>query len=88
MRTTIELPDELYLRVKHEAVERGLPIRELVRQALERLLRDPSGQIPGPDIPPPMVKSRKPGSVKLTPEQVHEILVREERATYETPSGR
>jgi hypothetical protein len=87
MRTTIEMPDGLYRRVKHAAVARGLPMRELVRQALERMLREPVAEHPTRDIEPPLIPSRKPGSIHLSPDQVHEILVREERAAYETNSG-
>ena len=83
MRTTLELPDGLYRRVKHEAVERGLPMRELVRQALEQMLRESDGQETAPAIEPPLIRSRQPGSINLTPEKVYQILVRETYAdTY------
>ena len=34
MKTTIELPDELFREVKATAARRGIALRELVRQAL------------------------------------------------------
>lgn len=40
MRTTIELPDSLYGRLKKLARERGVPVRELVEEALRRLLEE------------------------------------------------
>jgi hypothetical protein len=36
MRTTVDLPDEVFRRAKIVAVERGTTLRELVRQALSR----------------------------------------------------
>lgn len=36
MRTTVDLPDELYRSVKTAAVERGVPFKTLVREALEK----------------------------------------------------
>ena len=70
MKMTITLPDELYRRVQHAAAEIGLPVAVLVLQALKRFLQEP-----------PLIMSRAPGSIKLTPEQIHEILTREELVT-------
>ena len=36
MRTTLDLPDDLLLRAKIEAVERGATLRQLVIDALQR----------------------------------------------------
>lgn len=36
MRTTIELPDPLYRKIKSQAARAGLPMNEFVRQLLER----------------------------------------------------
>ena len=80
----MELPDGLMKRAKHAAVEQGIPLREVMRQALERFLGGPEAREVPTDRSPPVIQSRKPGSVHLTPDQVYEILVREERATYET----
>lgn len=87
MRTTIELPDGLMKRAKHAAVERGIPLREVMRQAMERFLGDPAVTEAPPAEAPPASLSRKPGSIHLTPDQVYEILIREERATYDASGG-
>ena len=34
-RTTVKLPDELDARLRHEAERRGVPVSELVREAIE-----------------------------------------------------
>ena len=39
MKTTIEIPDLLFRRAKSAAAERGIPLRELVSEALADKLR-------------------------------------------------
>jgi hypothetical protein len=42
MRTTLDLPDDLMKRVKIAAVRRGTTLRDLVAEALRKLLADQS----------------------------------------------
>jgi hypothetical protein len=42
MRTTLDLPDDLMKRDKIAAVKRGSSLRDLVAEALSRLLAEPS----------------------------------------------
>jgi hypothetical protein len=42
MRTTLDLPDDLMKRAKIAAVERGSTLRDLVAEALRRLLAEQS----------------------------------------------
>lgn len=46
MRTTLDLPDELMKRAKIAAVRRGSSLRDLVAEAISRLLADVSGPKP------------------------------------------
>jgi hypothetical protein len=39
MKTTLEIPDALFRRAKSAAAERGIPLRELVSEALAERLR-------------------------------------------------
>ena len=41
MRTTVDLPDDLYRRAKAEAALRGRKLKELVEEALHKLLASP-----------------------------------------------
>ena len=43
MRTTFDLPDDLMRRAKIAAVKRGSSLRDLVAEAIHRLLAEPSG---------------------------------------------
>ena len=39
MRTTVDIPDEIYRAVKVLAAERGVTVRELVLEGLETVMR-------------------------------------------------
>ena len=39
MKTTLEIPDALFRRAKSAAAEQGIPLRELISQALAERLR-------------------------------------------------
>ena len=47
MKTTLEVPDALYRRAKSAAAERGIPLRQLVSEALaEKLAVSEGGSSP------------------------------------------
>ena len=43
MKTTIDLPDQLFRRAKATAAERGLSLKDFITAAVERSLATPSG---------------------------------------------
>ena len=88
MRTTLEFPDTLAQRAKTAAVRRGISLKALVTQALERDLDAAASKPSGRAIKFPLVGSREPGAMRLTPEEIHDILLREESAAYETAQRR
>ena len=45
MKTTLEIPDAIFLRAKSIAAERGIPLRALITEALADKLRADSGGI-------------------------------------------
>lgn len=57
MRTTIDLPDNLYRTLKARAGMSGLTLRELVQQLIEQGLRSPRIEAPsaGRRAPPPVI---------------------------------
>ena len=83
MRTTIDLPDALGKRMKIRAAQEGQSLKTLIARALERELSAPTPVRPAPHaVPLPVIKSRRPGSLKMTPAEISELLVREEISTY------
>jgi hypothetical protein len=43
MKTTVELPDDLYRRAKVQAASRGRMLKDLVEEGLELVLETPRG---------------------------------------------
>ena len=87
MRTTLDLPDALARRAKLAAASRGVTLKTLMMEALARELDGPVMRT-GATLELPLIKSRQPGTMNLTPEALHEILAREESATYEVSRRR
>lgn len=87
MRTTLDLPDALARRAKLAAASRGVTLKALMMEALSRELDGPVVRT-GTKLEFPLIKSRQPGSLNLTPEALHEILAREDSATYEVSRRR
>lgn len=52
MRTTIELPDPLFRSARAAALERGVTLKELFTEALDRALRTPVRGVKRMDRPP------------------------------------
>lgn len=67
MRTTLDLPDPLYRRLKLQAAREGKTLRELVIRYLEEGLR--RGESPGPRPLP-----RVPEAGRRIPVRTHEEL--------------
>jgi hypothetical protein len=87
MRTTLDLPDEIFRKLKAEAALRGFKLKELVAQFIERGLAADAGQ-----PPPPGQRSAFPVAIArdldtpmtpvLTNEQLHSLLEEEDLAQY------
>ena len=83
MRTTIDIPDALGRQIKIRAAREGCSLKTLVTQALERALV--ASAVPAvPAVTPtlPVIRSGRPGSLRITPAEISELLVREEAAAY------
>ena len=66
MKATIEFDDDLYRRLKTVAALRGAKIKELVAEGVRLVLSDADTQRKARRIKLPAVKSRKPGTLRLT----------------------
>jgi hypothetical protein len=87
MRTTLDLPDEIFRKLKAEAALRGFKLKELVTQFIERGLAADAGQPTPPRqrSPFPVAIARDlgtPMTPALTNEQLHSILEEEDLAQY------
>ena len=90
MRTTIDLPDDLFRKAKARAAMQGQALKDLVADALKLLLQTPKETATSPRRTQfPIVKPKDPNR-KLTPEMVTaatEQLLAEEAAAYGRPAG-
>jgi hypothetical protein len=75
MRTTLELPDELFREAKVSAARRGVSLKALFTSALVQELRLRSKRgIPRRRVQLPLVKSKHPGSLRLTNAEIEKLL--------------
>ena len=73
MRTTIDLPDDLFRQAKSKAALRGETLKEFVQSAVEKEIST--------ELPPysfrvklPLIKSKKPKSLSLTNAEIENLL--------------
>ena len=74
MRTTIDIPDEIFREIKITAAEEGKTFREI---ALRRLRRETHETSPRPKVRKlelPLIRSSRPGTLNLTNEMIDDIL--------------
>ena len=74
MRTTIDIPDETYRQLKIKAAQEGKPLRQIVLQGIERELRGAEPQPKRNKFRFPVIRSKHPGTLHLTSEQIDDIL--------------
>lgn len=72
MKATIEFEDELYRRLKATAALRGSKVKELVAEGVRLVLNSANAPQRSRRIELPIVKSRKPGTLKLTNQMIAE----------------
>lgn len=72
MRTTIDIPDDVYRRLKIKAATEGKPVRQIVLRGVERELMAESR--PARKFEVPVISSTRPGTLDLTNEQIDDIL--------------
>ena len=71
MRTTIDIPDELLKDAKRKALEEDTTLRQLVIEGLKLRSRVAKSR---EKIEFPIIRSKNPGTLTLTNEQIYDIL--------------
>jgi hypothetical protein len=71
VRTTVDIPDAVYRRLKVSAAEQGCSVKELIVRGVENQLgtRKRSNR-----IRLPIVRSKQPGTLRLTNDRIYEII--------------
>ena len=88
MRTTIDLPEDLYRTLKVRASMSGLTLRELVNQLIEQGLRSPkSDPSAGRRYPPPVIILPRGAPIRaVSRQEVRQIEEEEDEGKYEGPA--
>ena len=74
MRTTVDIPDAVYRRLKIETAQRGCSVKELVLRGVKAELEDGKAVRKAQTIRLPIIDSKQPGWLRLTNQQINEIL--------------
>jgi hypothetical protein len=73
MRTTLDLPDDLLRKAKIAAVTSGITLKELISRALARELQQTSQTPAERRVKFPIIRSKRPGTLNLTDEDIRRI---------------
>ena len=71
MRTTVDIPDRTYRKLKSKAAQQGCSVKTLILRGVERELALARA---GRRIHLPIVRSKKPGTLRITSEQIYDIV--------------
>ncbi len=73
MRTTIDIPDETYWKLKVKAAVEGEAVRQIVLRGILREIEQPVAQ-PARRLMEPILKSYAPGSIRIDNEQIYDLI--------------
>lgn len=74
MRTTVDIPDPLYRRLKAAAALQGCSVKDLLLRGVKAELRGPKEKHSRKRVRLPIIESKTPGWRKLTNREINEIL--------------
>jgi len=73
MRTTIDIPDAMYRRLKARAAGEGRPAKALILEGVEQVLTT-KASAPRPRIKLPIVSSKRPGTMRIDNARIYDII--------------
>jgi hypothetical protein len=74
MRTTIDIPDELYRRLEADAAQEGRSVGDLVLELIAARLQSNGRTREGKRVELPMIKAGRKGAFDFTREEIHEAM--------------
>ncbi len=74
VRTTVDIPDPIYRRLKSVAALRGCSVMDLVLRGVRTALEGPGEKRGKKTVKLPIIDSRRPGRLRLTNRAINEIL--------------
>jgi len=73
MRTTVDIPDHLYSRLKSNAAAERTSVKKMVLRAVEKELRS-QRVAENRAVQLPLVKSKRPGHLRINNEEIYKII--------------
>lgn len=73
MRTTIDIPDGLYRRLKARAAKEGKPAKALILKGVEQVLNGDSAGT-GHRLKLPLIRSKRPGTLYLDNARIYDVI--------------
>jgi hypothetical protein len=84
MKTTLEIDDEIFRRVKAKAALEGIRLRDFVNQALRmRLTQGPPSQERTRRLRFPLIECGPPGTLQIPEDIAHRTETAEDQERYE-----
>ena len=74
VRTTVDIPDPIYRRLKSAAALRGCSVKDLVLRGVKTELEGPKLEREKKTVKLPLIDSKRPGQLDLTNRRINEIL--------------
>jgi hypothetical protein len=73
MRTTLDIPDEAYRRLKIKAAMEGETLRKIALRGIFREIDEPDA-VSLPRLAEPILKSYAPGSIDIDNERIYDLI--------------
>lgn len=73
MRTTIDIPDALYRRLKARAAADGRSVKSLLLRAAEQVMASDDAPA-APRLRLPIVRSKQPGTMRLDNARIYDVI--------------
>ena len=73
MRTSIDIPDDLFRKLKVKAAREGQTVRQIALRGIQREMEQPAAK-PVPRLAEPILKSYAPGSIRIDNEQIYDLI--------------
>jgi hypothetical protein len=73
MRTTIDIPDAMYRRLKARAAGEGRSAKALILQGVEQVLKSDTPEA-GKAVTLPLVTSKRPGAIRIDNARIYDVI--------------
>jgi len=73
VRTTVDIPDAMYRRLKARAAAEGRSAKALILTGVEAVLKAPA-DTPRQRVTLPIVRARRPGAIRLDNARIYDVI--------------